>query len=278
MSTTYPGSPDGSNPAPSPSYYAVIPASVRYCKSLPPAAKLLYGEITALCSVQGFCWASNSHFADLYDVKVRAVQLWIAALAKEGFVRVQLGADKNTRRIFLTEVCTFPHAPAQKKTRPRAEKDTQSIKKSITTNTTETLNVVGVVADGRAATAVRGSDAESERAEGAASPLSVHAQSVQDVDAVVAVTGDGRSRKRFQQLRELSEGAGCVDAWRQALDALNARLAASTGPVERPGAYFCSVLVSGLNARGVSVPVGTPSERRTVRGAILQSLTSVSPG
>ncbi len=67
-------------------YYAVIPANVRYDKSLPSSAKLLYGEITALCNQSGFCWAENSYFAGLYDVSDRTIQTWINALVNNGYV------------------------------------------------------------------------------------------------------------------------------------------------------------------------------------------------
>lgn len=67
-------------------YYAIIPADVRYCKDLPPNAKLLYGEITALASTDKGCFARNKYFAELYDVDVRTVQNWLEMLEDKGFI------------------------------------------------------------------------------------------------------------------------------------------------------------------------------------------------
>ena len=39
-----------------PGYYAIIPADVRYDDGIPPNAKLLYGEISALIGKDGFCF------------------------------------------------------------------------------------------------------------------------------------------------------------------------------------------------------------------------------
>ena len=49
-----------------PGYYAIIPSDVRYDDSIPPNAKLLYGEISALIGAEGYCFASNDYFAELY--------------------------------------------------------------------------------------------------------------------------------------------------------------------------------------------------------------------
>jgi hypothetical protein len=71
-----------------PGYYAVIPADVRYDKRLPMAARLLYGELTALCNKTGVCWAGNAYFARLYDVSERTVTNWINAMRDSGYIDV----------------------------------------------------------------------------------------------------------------------------------------------------------------------------------------------
>lgn len=75
---------------PSPNYYAVIPADVRYDDRLPAAAKLLYGEISSLASREGYCFARNDYFAELYKVTDRTVTRLISQLAKYGYVTIRL--------------------------------------------------------------------------------------------------------------------------------------------------------------------------------------------
>jgi uncharacterized phage protein (TIGR02220 family) len=81
-------------------YYAIIPATVRYDKKLKANAKLLYGEITALCNERGYCWASNAYFANLYEVSNQAISSWIKLLEKQGYVKIEYEFNNNqiTRR------------------------------------------------------------------------------------------------------------------------------------------------------------------------------------
>lgn len=68
------------------SYYAIIPANVRYDADLTPNAKLLYGEITALCNEKGYCWASNEYFSKLYGVSKSSITRWVSALVNKGYI------------------------------------------------------------------------------------------------------------------------------------------------------------------------------------------------
>lgn len=80
-------------------YYAIIPANVRYDKDLVPNAKLLYGEITALCNEKGYCWASNQYFAELYNVSDRTIKNWISQLADKGYIQRSVKYREGTREI-----------------------------------------------------------------------------------------------------------------------------------------------------------------------------------
>ena len=81
------------------SYYAIIPANVRYDKDLAPNAKLLYGEITALCNEKGYCWASNQYFAELYGVSVLSIKRWVNSLVAKGYVYRTLTYKPNSKEV-----------------------------------------------------------------------------------------------------------------------------------------------------------------------------------
>ena len=90
-------------------YYAIIPANVRYDKNLTPNAKLLYGEITALCNEKGYCWANNSYFSELYGVSKKTISNWISSLDERGFIKSEMIYKENSkeireRRLYITRM------------------------------------------------------------------------------------------------------------------------------------------------------------------------------
>lgn len=80
-------------------FYAIIPAIIRYDSEIPPNAKLLYSEITALCNVKGYCWPTNEYFAELYNVSERTISRWISKLIQKAYIVVEYQYKAGTKEI-----------------------------------------------------------------------------------------------------------------------------------------------------------------------------------
>ena len=78
-----------------PNYYAIIPATVRYDNNLKSTEKLLYGEITTLANKNGYCYAQNKYFADLYNVTAVSVSRWISHLQELGYIKTEVIRNEN---------------------------------------------------------------------------------------------------------------------------------------------------------------------------------------
>jgi hypothetical protein len=255
--------PDGServNPEPQPGVYASIPAQVRYCRELPPAAKLLFGELVALTSIKGYCFAQNPYFMDLYQVDRSTVQRWLSSLQKQDFIVVEYDQATGERRIYCKAM--FAGGGAAKMPHPYRKNAAQSITDINTKKSSTSLNVSGAAAplpiDVKKGAAARRS--------------SISAFKSEKIDEVVALTNDAASSRRFRQLYEIADKAGLAEEWDKAYKATRVALGRATKPVEAPGAYFCTILARALTENGVAVPVGTPAERADVRSLIAQSL------
>lgn len=82
-----------------PSYYSIIPATVRYDHNLKANEKLMYGEITALANKNGYCWAENRYFAELYDVHKITISKWLKNLEDNGYIRTELKYVYGTKQV-----------------------------------------------------------------------------------------------------------------------------------------------------------------------------------
>ena len=89
-------------------YYAIIPATVRYDNELKPAEKLLYGEITALANRNGYCFAQNKYFAELYNVTNGTVSKWFSHLQRLGYINIEIIRNEKqeiiARHIYIEDI------------------------------------------------------------------------------------------------------------------------------------------------------------------------------
>ena len=137
-----------------PSYYAIIPANVRYA-DITANAKLLYGEISALCNQEGYCWASNKYFADLYKVDIRSIKRWMKQLVDIGSIHIDYDDEsaRTERKIYLYTSGKFSapgqksHGAVTKLSRPRDKNVTHNNTNNNTVNTFTKVNGESVLTD-----------------------------------------------------------------------------------------------------------------------------------
>lgn len=91
--------------------YSTIPFEVLSNENLSPNAKLHYGLIAGLAHNEGYCFAMDEQFADLYNKDIKTIKNWNKELEDSGFIERQcyiyryrkgnLALIKKKRRIFL---------------------------------------------------------------------------------------------------------------------------------------------------------------------------------
>lgn len=125
-----------------PGYYAIIPANVRYDDRIPPNAKLLYGEISALIGDCGFCYATNAYFMNLYGFSDPTISRLLSQLEKAGYIKRQLEKDQTgqvvRRKLYLSVSMPEIHPPIKNDTTSPQKKGEGGIKNDGATNTSNT--------------------------------------------------------------------------------------------------------------------------------------------
>lgn len=127
-----------------PGYYAIIPADVRYDDRIPANAKLLYGEVSALIGADGFCFASNQYFAQIYGMSVDSISRLFKKLEEHGYIKRELEKDKSgqvvRRKIFLSVSIPRIQPPDNFADTPRQNCGEGTCKKVGDTNLSNTNN------------------------------------------------------------------------------------------------------------------------------------------
>lgn len=120
-----------------PNYYGILPASVRYDKNLKPMEKILYVELTALSTKNGYCNAQNSYFAKLYEVHKNTAGFWINKLEKLGYINSKLiyakGKEGKTTKQVIERRIYIISNPINGKIDSYQSKECEPVNKNIDT-------------------------------------------------------------------------------------------------------------------------------------------------
>ena len=118
-----------------PNYYAILSAEVRYDNRLRANTKLMYAEITALCNMNGKCFATNKYFSKLYNVGKGSVSGYINELVKYGYIKTEYKYKEGSKEIEYRYINILKGSVSEKGDRvyPKTEQNnTTNINNNIT--------------------------------------------------------------------------------------------------------------------------------------------------
>ena len=81
-----------------------IPATVRFNTNLSRLDMIIYGEIGALCAQKGFCWASDSYLASLYNVHISTINKSISRLKRNNLIKSKKIVDPETKKVIKRSI------------------------------------------------------------------------------------------------------------------------------------------------------------------------------
>lgn len=105
--------------------YAVIPAYILFNTELSDGDKIIYGHISNLCNMYGFCWASNGYLAELTGKSIETVKRAIKALKDNLCIEIEHepNGEQDQRKIYLSKIDFAKQGGRSKMTHPQVKND-----------------------------------------------------------------------------------------------------------------------------------------------------------
>ena len=82
-----------------PTYYTILPSEIRLDKRLSYFEKILYSDIITLANKKGYCYATNSYFAKVYQTSISTISKSISKLVEVGFIKRKYQYKANSKMI-----------------------------------------------------------------------------------------------------------------------------------------------------------------------------------
>jgi len=97
-----------------PNFFSILTATVRYDNRLTDFEKILYSEITALCNLNGHCWATNEYFAEKFNKKKESVSRNLKKLKTLKYIKTEIDKTAGNERLIFALTPINPTVNAKK--------------------------------------------------------------------------------------------------------------------------------------------------------------------